>query len=126
MDDLQSKISQILADPQALQQIQSLGGKLGLNTDNNSPAQQAPPPNPLPEKEKPNFNLPKLMNDETLGTITKVLPLLSKIKQDDDVSRLLDALRPFLSSQRRHKLDEAKKMIQMMKLLPLIKDIGIF
>lgn len=142
MDDLQGKISQILSDPEAMEQLQSLGQMLGLNPAQASQKQSAAPtgfasPNPpakppeipfMPPPEKGNlgFDLQSFANADTLKIISKVMPVLSKIKQDDDVSRLLDALRPFLSEQRRHKLDEAKKMIQMMKLLPLIKDVGLF
>ena len=54
----------------------------------------------------------------------KILPMLSDMKKEDDTTRLLQALRPFLSEERRKKLDEATKIIQFMKFLPLIRQIG--
>lgn len=126
MEDLQNKITEILGDPQALQQLQSLGNMLGLSqTPQNdiSIKRNEPKSN---SKESSGFDLSSAFSDETLGIITKIMPLLSKVKQDDEVTRLLEALRPFLGAERQKKLDEAKKMLSMMKLLPLVKDIGLF
>lgn len=121
MDDLQEKISQILSDPQALEQIKGLGGMLGLNTNNSN---NNPLP-PQPQQQKSANPLEGLLGDDSLGMITKMMPLLSSFKQEDDSTRLLAALRPFLSEPRQKKLDEAKKMLQLIKLLPLIKKTGI-
>lgn len=60
-----------------------------------------------------------------LNSIMKLAPLLSSAQQDDDTTRLLYALRPLLGEDRRKKLDEAVKMLKMMKMLPLLKGSGI-
>lgn len=126
MEDLQNKITEILGDPQALQQLQSLGNMLGLSqTPRNDISIKCNEPKSN-SKESSGFDLSSAFSDETLGIITKIMPLLSKVKQDDEVTRLLEALRPFLGAERQKKLDEAKKMLSMMKLLPLVKDIGLF
>ena len=39
---------------------------------------------------------------------------------------LLKALRPYLQDERRHRLDDTLKIMQMLKVLPLLKDKGIF
>ena len=44
----------------------------------------------------------------------------------DKNTKFLGALRPLLSEKRQKKLDESMKMMQMMKVLPLLKDQGIF
>ena len=36
MDDLTSKINEIMSDPEKLKEIQNLGKMMGLNTDENS------------------------------------------------------------------------------------------
>lgn len=126
MEDLQNKITEILGDPQALQQLQSLGNMLGLSqTPQNDISIKCNEPKSN-SKESSGFDLSSAFSDETLGIITKIMPLLSKVKQDDEVTHLLEALRPFLGAERQKKLDEAKKMLSMMKLLPLVKDIGLF
>ena len=114
MDNIQDKIAEIMADPEALSQVQSLGRMLGLGSD-----EPAPPPKPEPKSGE-------LIPTEALGTITKLMPLLSMANQEDDTSRLLAALRPFLSEEKCRKLDSAKKMLQIMKLLPALKEGGLF
>ena len=63
---------------------------------------------------------------EMLGMVTKLGPLLSQVNQESDSTRLLKALRPLLSGERQKKVDEAMKILQMMRLLPLLKESGLF
>jgi hypothetical protein len=56
--------------------------------------------------------------------VMKIMPLLPNIKQDDDTTRLLNALLPFLGDERRAKLDEAEKILQLIKILPVIKQLN--
>ena len=65
------------------------------------------------------------MNPEMLQSIMKIAPLLSSVQQEDDNTRLLYALRPFLKPQRQKRLDESANMMRMFKLLPLLKGSGI-
>lgn len=112
MDDITGKIGQLLSDPQAMEQIMSLTSLLAPNED--SPKQQSEPAKPA---------LPSL-SDDTMKTVMRIMPLLSDIKQDDDTTRLLKALRPFLCEERRKKLDEAEKILQLIKILPVIKQLN--
>lgn len=129
MDDLQSKISQIMSDPEAVEQIRSLGNMLGLsqNSQNTavSPPKTSPPSTPISENRTQNQQLSAL-NGDTLSGIAKMMPVLSSMKQEDEATRLLSALRPFLSEEKQKKLDEAKKMLRFLKVLPLLKNGGLF
>lgn len=116
MDDFSDQISKILSDPQAMEQIKSMAGMLGMDSNSN------PPPPPVPEST--HYNNP-MMSPEMLSTISRMMPLLSEYKKEDNGTRLLAALRPFLSRERQKKLDEAAKMLQMMRFLPMIKNLGI-
>lgn len=69
--------------------------------------------------------LSTLTNSNALSLITKAMPLIQSMKQEDDTTRLLNAIRPFLSEKRQKKLDEASKMLKMLKLLPLLKDFNL-
>ena len=141
MDDLTGKISEILNDPQAMEQVNALAGMLGMSGNappSGTSAPKEPPPaaNPLGALgnlgalgsllggNHPPAAAPALDNDMA-QTMMKILPLLGSIQQEDDNTRLLRALRPLLSEERRHKLDEAAKIMQMLKLLPLLKSQGI-
>lgn len=120
MDDLNQKISEILSDPQALEQIKGLGEMLGLNNASNESVHNKPENTDIAPKSVIGANSPDMM-----GMVTKLAPIMSSLNKEDDTTRLLFALRPFLSPQRQKKLDEAGKLLKMMKLLPLIKDLNL-
>lgn len=58
-------------------------------------------------------------------TISKIASVISKLSSQpkDPGCELLTALKPMLSPERRHKADEAIKMMQLLSLLPLLKDL---
>ena len=58
-------------------------------------------------------------------TVTKIASVLGKLSSQpkDPGCELLTALKPMLSPERRRKADEAIKMMQIISLLPLLKDL---
>ncbi len=137
MADLESTLSGILSDPEAMSKIRDLGKSLGL-TENNS--QKETPPaksNPLSGLDISSISsLTSLLgsnssqstdtSDNTMQKLTSFLPLLSKMNQEDETTALLRALRPFLSADKRRRLDDASKMLKVMRMLPFIRSAGIF
>lgn len=121
MSTLEDKLSGILSDPEAVSKLKSLGSALGLDTGGFN-AQ----PKPQPQQ---GFNLPFMGqntgNDETISTLMRLAPLLSDMGRDDETACLLNALKPFLSEQRRVRLEQAGKMLKVMRLLPVIKNSGL-
>ena len=80
--------------------------------------QQPPPPSPAPGGDS-------AVPDEMLSALSRLMPLFSQAGKDDDATRLLDALRPFLREEKIRKLESARKMLRLMKLLPALKDGGM-
>ena len=70
----------------------------------------------------------KPKDDSPLGidfdTVTKIASVMSKLSSmpKDPACELLTALKPMLSPERRHKADEAIKMMQILSFLPLLND----
>lgn len=119
MADIQDKINEILSNPEALRQVQSLGEQLSLAGN--------APEKPQPPEKKNELSLPTdFMNDDIAKSLIKILPAVKSIGCEDDTTRLLNALRPFLSCEKQEKLDKAEKMLKLFKILPLLKDINIF
>ena len=119
MADIQDKINEILSNPEALRQGQSLGEQLGLAGN--------APEKPQPPEKKNELSLPTdFINDDIAKSLIKILPAVKSIGCEDDTTRLLNALRPFLSCEKQEKLDKAEKMLKLFKILPLLKDINIF
>lgn len=115
MNDLTSQINQILSNPEMMEQIKGLSGLLGQSAPEPVPPPSAPPqPSPL-----------DLLGNDGMQTIMKILPLINQLRQEDDTTRLLRAIKPFLSPERQEKLEEAIKLLHIMKILPLLKNKGL-
>lgn len=112
MSEIQDKINQILSNPEALKQVQSLGEQLGFSK---------PEPVKQPVNEKSDF-----VNDEMLRTFTRLAPMMKSVKSDDETTCLLNALKPFLSPDKQRKLVQAEKMIKFIRIIPMLKDNGLF
>lgn len=144
MDDLTQQLNQFLQNPDSMRQLQSMLGSLGLSR-NASPAPPQPEAAPAQPPAAPAADLsalagalsalggggsqassppPAPARPDTLAMVTKLAPLLGRINQEDDSTRLLRALRPLLSGPRQQKIDEAVKILQLMRLLPLLRDMG--
>lgn len=113
MEDLSEKLTQLLSSPEGMSKIQSamaaLGGMMG---------EEAPPPAPAPSPP-PSADL-----GIDMAAISKILPLLGNLNQENEDTRLLAALRPYLHGQRAERLEESMRLLRLMKLLPLLTEGG--
>ena len=107
MEDLNEKLTRLLSSPEGMSKIQSamaaLGGVL--------PQEEAPPP-------------PPAESSGDMALLGKILPLLSNLNQENEDTRLLSALRPYLHGQRATRLEESMRLMQLMRLLPLLTEGG--
>ncbi len=134
MEDLTQKISAMLNDPATMAQVQSIIGALGGNSGSQSQAAPAPTNQPAPKQQPAASNNPLSalaglgssgLNAETLGMVAKIAPMLATVQQEDDSTRLLHALRPLLSEPRQKKIDEAVRLMQLMRALPMLRQSGL-
>lgn len=114
MEDLSEKLTRLLSSPEGMEKIQSamtaLGGMMGEET---------PTPTPAPAPSPP------MDNSVDIAAISKLLPLLGNLNQENEDTRLLSALRPYLHGQRAQRLEESMRLLRLMKLLPLITEGGV-
>lgn len=94
MDNLESGLQSILGNPQMMEQIMSIA--------QNFQSEPAPPP---PSTE----GGPEL----DFATIQKITALIGKTGIDNQQKALLQALRPYLSSQRIGKLEKAMRAAKL-------------
>lgn len=95
MEDMESKIGAILNNPQMMEQIMSLAQNLG--------GEQAAAPPPAQE------GMPEI----DLAMVQKMTSLIGKTGIDSKQRALLQALGPYLSSQRIHKLEKAMRAAKL-------------
>ena len=107
MDDLNEKLERLLSSPEGMAKIQSVMAALG--------GESPPPPSSAPPAD----------TGGDLTALTRLLPLLSGLEQDNEDTRLLGALRPYLSGQRAGRLEESLRLLRLAKLLPLLQEQGI-
>ena len=123
MEDLSTKLTQLLNDPEGMKQLQSMAQELmgegGLDLSALMPQQQ--------EKHvMPDISgLMGGISPDQMGMMMKLMSAFNSTKEDDR-TRLLMALRPHLTDKRQQRVDQAVKLLKLASVLPLISEIGIF
>ena len=107
MDDIASKLSELLESPEGLESIKSMAEVLLGGA----------PAGDKEEKKEAGLSV----SPAEVQTVMKVLTAL-KSGGDDDRTRLLLALRPHLSEEKRPRIDQAVKLLKLTGILPLLKD----
>lgn len=151
MDDLASRLGELLGNPESLEKIKALAGMLGTGETAHAPVKEVPvqsAPKPAdsafgPESMEKLKALAGMLGGgaqsspvsaqngpepdaDMMRTVMKLAPMLSRARQEDDSTRLLRALRPFLGEARRKKLDEAIKLMQLVRMVPFLRGGGLF
>lgn len=128
MDDLTEKISALLNSPDGMKKIQSTLSALGMGGDDGGDTGPAPARRGCGAPFPPAVILPAgtAAGFPTCRCWPGWRPLLSGIKNEDENTRLLNSLRPFLSGDREKRLDEAIRMLRMLKVMPLLRDQHLF
>lgn len=113
MDDIAATLSSILSSPDGIEQIKSVASMLGIN------------PNEAVENLK-GMSKPENATDSIdITSILKMKSIFESQAQNND-AKLLDALKPFLSEKRIEKMEQAKKLMKLMDMLPLLSQLGLF
>lgn len=98
MSEMEEKLGSILGNPQLMQQIMTLAQSLGGPPQSEAPA----PPEPQPP--------PAVPDPQMLSALSA---LASQARVDPQQQKLLQALTPYLSPQRRQKLEKAMEAARL-------------
>ncbi len=60
---------------------------------------------------------------ELFDILLRVMPLIDTVNKESDDERLLKALMPYMSEGRREKLDTARSLLKIVKILPLLGEV---
>lgn len=108
---------QIMNNKDSLDKIKNLTSMLSPSTNNDEKSHGK-----TSESSSPIGDIPI----DTMSKLMKIMPLLSSVNKEDENARFLRALKPHLKDKRQRKLDEAIKMMQILKILPILKEQDIF
>lgn len=139
MDDLASMITQFLGSEDGMDQLRSVASALGLSDAVDAAMGQDSPPAPTPPAAGPDLSaglggLSQLLGGPSdssggpaidLNMVMLLQRAMSAFNQTDRNTELLRALKPHFSPERAKKVDDAVRIIQLIKLLPLIKESGL-
>lgn len=111
MDNINELLGSVLSDPDSMAKLKETARQLGLDTsDNSSHTTQSA------ASQKPSEGLQGLA-----PALNKLTPLLGKLNEEDDMTRLIHALKPYLSGARLKRAEEADRIVSIMRVIPLLR-----
>jgi len=67
----------------------------------------------------------EVKTDTSFKPPSALVSIMQNINSTDDKTELIRALKPFLSSEKQQRADEAMRLLKLMRILPMIKDLNI-
>jgi hypothetical protein len=121
------QLQEMLSTKEGEEQIQSILGSLMGSASDTSADESKASANTAPPDSSQQGGLGDILsglgNMDTLMKIQKVMNAVSNTK-DSTASNFLQALKPYLSNERRQKVDQAAKLITVTKALKAFKELG--
>ena len=109
MDDLMSRLSDLLSDEESVKQIselaQMLNSETAEETSEKSSEQQADQPD--------------------ISSLIKLTGIISAASQQDKNADLLLALKPHLGEEKQKRVDKAIKLLKLLAIWNIAKDSGL-
>ncbi len=125
MDDMKG-LSDLINNlsPEDIRSLQGMAQSLfGGQGQQSGQAEQQPAQQP----QAGGGELPGMLSGLDPGMMKKLSAIMGAMngRGNDSRSAFIAALKPLLSPERRHKADEALRMIRLLELLPALKDQGV-
>ena len=130
MEDISSKITELLNNPEVINKIKSFVNNSSANkdeTENEGEKKEGRAEKAVKKEESGSFPFAlEGVSPDVLNMLMKIAPIISSINEDSDkYSSFLSSLRPLLSEKRQKKLDESFKIMKLIKIFPILKNNGI-
>ena len=126
MDDLTSKVQEILGSEEGMKQSQDMAKALGLTGGDDPPA---PPSGDLSGLLAGLGDSPPPSGGEGFSInpadLMRIRQLMQQARAETPSTAFLRSLRPLLKEERRHKVDEAIRILHLMSLLPVLQQSGV-
>ncbi|WP_028516663.1 hypothetical protein [Ruminococcus flavefaciens] len=110
MDDLMSRINELLSDEESVRQLSELAQMINFENTEDSE----------------NKNSDETTEDQPdLSSIIKLTGLISAASQQDKNAELLLALKPHLGTEKQKRVDKAIKLLKLLAIWNIAKDSGL-
>lgn len=124
MEDLAAMITQFLNSEEGMAQLGAVSKALGIDIPQSEPQNNAPQGFAMPNFQ--NAASSQAAPQIDINTLMMMQRAISMMGQEDKNTELLRALKPHFSPERAKKVDDAIKLIRLIRLLPIAKEMGIF
>ncbi|HCC00520.1 MAG TPA: hypothetical protein DEP42_04800 [Ruminococcaceae bacterium] len=128
-NDLSDAFSSLLSNPENLQKIQGLMGMLSSGNGQNEGKEESATSSTDPQSGSSNATAAKASDaggENSLpfdpSMLFKLQKAMSLVRQDDPRVAFLRALKPNLSANRRKRVDEAVRLLQLIHLVPFFRE----
>ena len=119
LEELSALVAPLLNDPETMNSLKQAAEQMGFGSllSGASDGSSEKAAGGAEKKATQPIELPT----EMLSAAARLAPLLSAQKEDN-TTRLLSALRPFLSQPRAKRLDEAERLLSVTRVLSILKE----
>ncbi len=121
LEQLSAMLTPMLSDPETMNSLRQAAEQMGLGGLLPGNGKKAEPEKAQTVSQARNTADASGISPEMLSAVGKLMPLLSA-PREDDTTRLLCALRPFLSQPRAKRLDEAERLLSLTRVLSILKE----
>lgn len=118
-DGLMEQLSSFLGSEEGIRQLQNAARMLGLG----APEQRTPDPSAGLQGLTGQPGLPGIDGMDP-QMMVKMVQLMQAARQETPSSAFLRALKPLLKEERRGRVDDAIRMMQLFSILPMLKEMG--
>lgn len=127
LDQLSALLSPILNDPEAMAGIAKAAEEMGLGglLGGVSNKEDNPAGNSSDKTTHTDASASAPFPDGFTSALGQIMPLLSGGGKENDTTRLLCALRPFLHGERAKRLDDAERMLKLLGMVTLLRESGV-
>ncbi len=113
MENINELLGSVLSDPDAMEKLRETAHQLGIETSDTFPEKS--------EHTKKSGNSASEALSGLMPAVGKLAPLLGKLNEEDDMTRLIHALKPYLSGARLKRAEEADRIVSIMRVIPLLR-----
>ena len=123
VENISEIIDSVLSNPDSAAKLRETARQLGLDISGDVfPDQPRAAQTPSDDSQDKSSKASGI--SAIAPALGKLAPLLGKLNEEDDMTRLLHALRPYLSGARLKRAEEADRIVSIMRVLPLLRQSG--
>lgn len=128
MDNLVEALSEILSSETGKQKLSDVAEILGGSGDSFDFSKLSSVLNQMDNNQEQQQEETKSGTSDfgfDFSTILKLQSLFSKNNTSNKNAQLIKALKPHMKNENKHKVDDVLKIMQLIEMLPLLKEMGI-